>query len=76
MQRLAAQLIGYRFNDFGIAVADVEDAESAQAVEVDASGYVAIGVRSGIRPLDDRAGAARVGRLAIFEESRIDVIAK
>jgi len=32
VERLAAQLIRYGFDDFWIAVADVEDAEAAQAV--------------------------------------------
>ena len=37
---------------------------------------VAIGVRPGVGPLDDGAGAFDVGRLAVFEEARIDVVAK
>ncbi len=34
VQRLAAQLIHHRLDDFGIAMADVEDAETAQTIDV------------------------------------------
>ena len=57
-------------------MSDVEDAEAAETVEVGATGNVAIGVRPGVGPLDDRAGATRIGRLAVLQESGIDVIAK
>jgi hypothetical protein len=57
-------------------VSDVEDAEAAETIEVRATGDVAIGVRSGVGPLDHRARAARVGRLAVLQEPGIDVIAK
>ena len=76
VQRLAAQLIGHGLDDFGIAMTDVEDAEAAQAIDVRAPGDVAIGVRSGVGPLDDGAGVACVGRFAVFEKARIDVVAK
>jgi hypothetical protein len=69
-------LIGDGFDDFWIAMADVEDAEAAQTVDVRASRNVAIRVRSRIRPLDDRSGAARVGRLAILEKAGVDVISE
>jgi len=76
VQRLAPQLIGDGFDDLRMAVADVEDAESAQAVDVFAAVDVAIGVRPGVGPFDDGAGALEVAGLAVFEEARIDVIAE
>jgi hypothetical protein len=74
VQRLAPHLVDHGFDDFGIAMADVEDAEPAQAVDVGASGDVAIRVRARIRPFDDRAGVPRIGRLAILQKSGIDVL--
>jgi hypothetical protein len=76
VQRLPAQLIHHRFDDFRIAVADVEDAEAAQAVDVFAPGDVAICVRAGVGPFDDRFGFVGVARFAILEEAGIDVLAK
>lgn len=76
MQRLPPHLIYHRFNDLGIAVPDVENAESAKAVDVLLAVDVAIGVRTCIRPLDDR-GRAFGGRcFAILQETGIDVVAK
>ena len=57
-------------------MADVEDAESAQAVDVGATGDVAVRVRSRIGPLDDDAGILRVGGFTIFEKAGIDVVSK
>jgi hypothetical protein len=76
VERLTAKLIAYRAHDLGMAMADVEDAEAAQAIDVGAAGNVAIGVRPGIGPLDDRFRARDVRRLAIFKESGIDVVAE
>ena len=76
VQRLPAQLIAHRFDDLGMAMPDVKDAEAAQAVQVLAPVYVAVGVGPGIGPFDDRAGLARVGRFAVFEKSGIDVVAE
>jgi hypothetical protein len=76
VQRLAAQLIHDRFDDLGMPVSNVEDAEPAQAIDVLAPAYVAVGVRSGIGPLDYRFGAFRVGRFPVFQEAWVDVIAK
>ena len=59
-----------------MTVSDVEDAEAAEAVEVLAAVDVAIGVRPGVRPLDDGAGAADVAGFAVFQEARVDVIAE
>jgi len=51
---LALQLFHHRFDDFRIPVADVEYAESAQAVDVLFAGDVAVGIRPGVLPLHDR----------------------
>ncbi len=59
-----------------MAVPDVEDAEAAETVQILATVYVAIRIRSGVRPLDDRAGAAGVGGFAVFQEARVDVVAE
>lgn len=76
MQRLAAHLVGDGFDDFWIAVADVEDAEPAETVDILPSGYVAIRVRAGIGPFDHGTGAMRVVRLTILEEPGVDVISE
>lgn len=57
-------------------MADVEDAEAAQTIEVGAAGDVAIGVEAGVGPLDDRRRAPGVARLAILEKSGVDVPAE
>jgi hypothetical protein len=76
VQRLAAQLVRDGFDDFWIAVADVEDAEPAETINILPSGYVAIRVRTGVGPFDDGAGAMRVVRFTILEESGVDVISE
>jgi hypothetical protein len=76
VERLAAKLIAYRADDLGMAMADIEDAEPSEAIEVRAAGNVAIGVWPGIGPLDDRFRALGVRRLAIFKKSGVDVIAE
>ena len=76
MQRLATELRRYGSDNFRIAVANVENAEAAQAVEIRASSDVAIRVQSRVGPFDNRAGTMFIGRFAIFQESGIDVLAK
>ncbi len=76
MQRLPPQLIANRFDDLWMTVADVKDAKAAQAVQIRVSEYVAVGVRPGIRPFNNRAGLARIGRFPVFEKSGINVIAE
>ena len=77
MQRLAPQLIHHRFDDFRMPVPDVEkNTESAQAVQILASVHVAIGVWSGVGPLDDRTGAREVAGLAVLQKSGVDVVAE
>ena len=76
VERLPAELIRHGFEHLRIAVADVENAESAETVDILAPGDVAIGVRSGVGPLDDGLGAGDVRRLAVFEKAGIDVFAK
>jgi hypothetical protein len=73
---LTPHLIGDGFENFWISMADVEDAEAAEAVDVRAPRNVSVGVRPGVGPLDDRPGAARVSRLAIFQKAGIDVVSK
>jgi hypothetical protein len=57
-------------------VADVEDSESTEAIEIRAAGDVAIGVGSGIRPLHDGRRAVGIARLAVLEKARVDVLAE
>jgi hypothetical protein len=76
VQRLPPHLVGDRLDDFRIAMSDIEDAEAAETVEVGASRDVAIRVRAGVGPLDYRGGAVLIRRLAVFQESGIDVVAK
>lgn len=76
MQWLAAKLIADGFDDFGIPMTDVEDAEAPQTIDVGPSGNVTIRVRSGVRPFDHRAGAMRIGRFAVLEKAGINVVAK
>lgn len=76
MERLTPKLIAYRLHDFGMAMADVEDAEAAETIDICATANVAIGVRPGIGPLDDRFRTRDVGRLAVFEKSGVDVLAE
>jgi hypothetical protein len=57
-------------------MAHVEDAEAAQTIDVLAPGDVAIRVQAGVGPLHDGLGAVDVARFSVFEETRIDVLAK
>jgi hypothetical protein len=59
-----------------MAVPDVENAEAAETVQILTTVDVAIGIRPGVRPLDDGARAARVAGLAVFQESGVDVVAE
>jgi hypothetical protein len=59
-----------------MAVSDVEDAEAAETIQILAAVDVSIRVRSGVRPFDDRAGAADVAGFAVFQEARVDVVAE
>jgi hypothetical protein len=58
-----------------VTVPDVEDAEAAQAVDVLATVDVREDV-SGIAPLDGCVEGAMSAGFAIFEEPRVDVVAK
>jgi len=73
---LAAQLVLYRGDDFRVAVTDVEDAEATQTVDIVTSVEIAVGVRTGIGPLDDRAGLSNVAGLAVFQKARVYMVAK
>jgi hypothetical protein len=57
-------------------LSDVENPQTAQAVEIPASADGAEGVGPGIGPFYNRGGTLQVGRLAGFEETRIHVIAE
>ena len=59
VQRLPVELSLDGAYDFGMAVTDVENPESAQAVDVLSAVDVAVAVRSRVGPLDDRGGAVR-----------------
>jgi hypothetical protein len=76
VQRLAAQLIGDRLDDFRMPVADVENAEAAQTVDVFFAGYVAIRVWSGVGPFDRRRCMFDRRGFAIFEKAGVDVVAE
>ncbi len=75
MQRLALELRAHRGNDLRMTVADVEDAEPAQAVDVLAAAHVGEDVAR-VRPLHRRVERALRTGLAVFEKSGVDVIAK
>jgi hypothetical protein len=76
VERLAAKLIAYRLHDLGMPMADVEDTEAAEAIDVRPAGNVAVRIWPGIGPLDDRFRVRYVGRLSIFEKSGVDVAAE
>jgi hypothetical protein len=59
-----------------MAVSDVENAETAEAVEVLFAVDVAISVGSGVGPFDGRGGVLDRRRFPVLEESRIDVISE
>jgi hypothetical protein len=65
-----------RVDDLRISMADVEDAETAEAVDVLAAVNVAVRIGAGIGPFDDGGRMVDGRRLAVFQEPRIDVIAK
>jgi hypothetical protein len=69
-------LIHHRFDDLRVAMADVEDAEAAQAIEVLSPVHVAVRVRSGVGPLDHRARTLDVAGFAVLEKPRVDVLAE
>ena len=57
-------------------MADVENAESAEAVEVLLAHHVAVAVWACVAPFDHGACAVDFGGLAVFQKSRVDVIAE
>jgi len=59
-----------------MAVADVENTEAAQTIDVLATLNVSIAVRARVAPLDDGPCAVYLGGFPIFEKPRIDVIAE
>jgi hypothetical protein len=74
VQGLAPQLVGHRLHDLGVTVPDVENAESAQTIQVLATRHVTVRIGPGIRPLDYGRSAIGVGCLAVFEKSGINVV--
>jgi hypothetical protein len=75
MQRLAFELRAHGGDDFGMPVADVEDAEPAEAIDILAAVNIGEDVAR-VRPLDRGIERTAGARLTIFEKPRIDVIAK
>jgi hypothetical protein len=75
VQRLAFELRAHRAHHLGMTVPDVEDAEAAQAVDVFAAVHVGEDV-AGVAPLDGGIERSLRAGLAIFEETRVDVVAK
>ena len=57
-------------------MADVEDAETAEAVDILSAVDVAVGVRTCVRPFDRGDRVLDRGRFAILEKAGIDVIAE
>jgi hypothetical protein len=57
-----------------VTVPDVENAESAQTIQVLATRHVTVRIGPGIRPLDYGRSAIGVGCLAVFEKSGINVV--
>jgi hypothetical protein len=57
-------------------MADIEDAEPAETIDVFFAVDVAIRIGARIRPFHDGCGAIRRSGFAIFQEAGIDVIAK
>jgi hypothetical protein len=76
VQRLSLELGFDGGDNFRIAVTDVENAETAQAIDVFFAVHVAIAVRARIRPFDRSGGVVDARGFAVFEEARVDVIAE
>ena len=73
MQRLPVELRLYGGDDFRMAMAHVENAEPAEAVDVFAALDVAVTVRTGVAPFDDGAGAVDLRGLPVFQKAGVDV---
>lgn len=76
MQRLAVELRFDGVDDFRVAVADVENAEAAEAIDVLFAVDVAIAVRTRVRPFDGGGGVVDRCGFTVLQKSRIDVIAE
>ncbi len=76
VQRLTSELGSYGGNDFRIAVPDVEDPESAEAIDIFFARNVAIAIWSGVGPLDRGGGVLDRRCFPVFEKAGIDVIAE
>jgi hypothetical protein len=75
VQRLPVELRADGGDDLGVTVADVEDSESAEAVDV----FPAVDVRedvAAVGPLDGGVERAFGARFAVFEKTGVDVVAK
>jgi len=75
VQRLPLELRAHGADDLGVAVARIEDAEPAEAIEI----LAALDVRecaAAVGPLDRGRRGTRSDRLAIFEKARINVLAE
>ena len=75
MQRLTLELRAHRGHHFGMAVADVEDPEAAETIDVLATVDVGEDVAA-IGPLDGSIERSLRARFTIREKTGIDVIAK
>ena len=75
VQSLPFELCAHRSDHLGMAVPDVEDAEAAEAVDILATAHVGEDV-AGVAPLDGSIEASHRTGLPIFEETRVDVVAK
>src|SRR5579863_1246463 len=76
MQRLPPQLVHDGFDDFRMAMPDVENTETAETVDVFAAADVAIRIRPGVGPFDDGLGAFDGAGFAILEKTGVDMLAK
>lgn len=76
MQRLPVELRLDGGDDFRMAMTHVENAETAEAVDVFAALDVSVTVGAGITPFNDGAGAVYLRCFPVFQKSGVDVIAK
>lgn len=76
MQRLTVELRFDGGNDLRMTVPDIKDTEAAEAIEVFFPVDVAIAIGARIAPFNNGARAFDVGCFAVFEKSRVYMVAK
>jgi hypothetical protein len=76
MQWLTIELGLNGGDDLWVTMADIENAEAAQTIDVLFAGYVAIAIRPRVRPFDRGCGVFDRCRFPVFQKSWIDVVAE